>query len=371
MRSRAQVWHAFDAQLQAILPGVNRARLHVFALLTLGLLWAETATLPRVARTLPLTVKRVSTQRRLARFLANPEVDPDALWGGLLPHLLADRAGAALTLVFDPTPHTDRFTVLVLGLLDHSRVLPLAWRIVPQQTAWDAEQIVYLRALCEAVVAALPPRATVTLLADRGITGPAVIALCRRLGWSFVLRVSVSAAQTNRVRVGGLAEQPLWDLVTAPGQRFARPALLYKDAGWIALELTIRWDRGYAEPWVLVSDRPAGPAIAAAYRRRVKVEATYQDGKSRGFRIEATTLTQPDRLHRLLLALHLALWWALQLGHRLIRAGLRPRYDRADRRDLGVIRLGREHLEFELLHDRIPPLPFRFHHDHWAYTWCR
>lgn len=371
MRSRLQVWHAFDTQLQAILPGVNRARLHVLALLTLGLLWAETATLPRVARTLPLAVKRASTQRRLARFLANPKVDADALWGGLLPHLLADRAGAALTLVFDPTPHTDRFTVLVLGLLDHSRVLPLAWRIVPQQTAWDAEQIVYLTALCEAVAAALPPRCTVTLLADRGITGPAVIALCRRLGWSFVLRVSVSARHTNRVRLDGGQDRPLWDLVTRPGQRFARAVEVFEGAGWVAVELTIRWDRGYAEPWVLLSDRLTGTAAVRHYRRRFKVEATYQDGKSRGFRIEAATLTEPERLHRLLLALHLALWWALQLGHRLIRAGLRPRYDRADRRDLGVIRLGREHLAHELLCDRIPPLPFRFHHDQWAYTWCR
>lgn len=370
MRSRARVWHAFDRQLQAILPGVNRARLHVLALLTLGLLWAETVTLPQVARTLPLTVKRVSTQKRLARFLANPKVDPDALWRGLLPHLLADRAGTALTLVFDPTPHTDRFTILVLGLLDHSRVLPLAWRIVPQQTAWDADQLTYLSALRETVVAALPPRCTVTLLADRGITSPAVIALCRRLGWSFVLRVSVGAAQTNRVRLGDAPEQPLWDLVTKPGQRFARPARLFKDAGWIALELTIRWDRGHTEPWVLVSDRLIGTAAVQRYRRRFKVEATYQDGKSRGFHVEATTLTDAERLHRLLLALHLALWWALQLGHRLIRAGLRSRYDRADRRDLGVIRLGREHFDDELLSDRIPPLPFRFHHDHWAYTWC-
>lgn len=371
MRSRLQVWHAFDRQLSILLPDVHRARLHVLALLTLGMLWAETVTLPRIARTLPLGVKRVSTEKRLARFLRNPKVDADALWRGLLPHLLADRAGAPLTLVFDPTPHTGRFTILVLGLLDHSRVLPLAWRIVPQQRAWDVDQIVSLTALCEAVVAALPARCPVTLLADRGITGPAVIALCRRLGWSFVLRVSVSAAQANRVRLGDGPDRPLWELVTGPGQRLAHAAWLYKDAGWIALELTIWWDHGYADPWVLVSDRPAGFSIAAAYRRRAKVEATYQDGKSRGFHVEASRLTQSDRLHRLLAALHLALWWALQLGHRLIRAGQRARYDRADRRDLGVLRLGREHFAHELLCDRLPPLPFRFHHHHWAYTWCR
>jgi hypothetical protein len=368
MRSRLQLWHAFDAQLHALLPDVHRARLHVLALLTLGLLWAEAVALPRVAAALPLPAKRPSIEKRLARFLANPRVDAAALWAGLLPALLAERAGQAIELVFDPTPHTDRFTILVLGLVDRSRVLPVAWRVMPQHIAWPAPQRAILTELCTAVARALPPGCRVTLLADRGVTGPAVVALCRALGWSFVLRLSVGPRQANRVRVGAAPEQPLWALVTRPGQRFAATVALFKEAGWVPVELTIHWDPHYPEPWVLLSDRPAGPAIVRAYRRRARAEATYQDGKSRGWRLEASKLADPDRLERLLLALHLALWWALQLGHRLIRAGQRPRYDRADRRDLGVFRLGREHLRHELLHDRCPPLPFRLAHGHWAYT---
>jgi hypothetical protein len=370
MRSRLQLWHAFDAQLHALLPDVHRARLRVLALVTLGLLWADAVALPRVAATLPLPVRRASIEKRLARFLANPAVDADALWAGLLPHLLADRTGAAIELVFDPTPQNGRFTVLVLGLVARSRVLPVAWRVMPQQTAWAESQLAVLTDLCAAVARALPPGCRVTLLADRGITGPGVIALCRALGWGFVLRVSVGPRQTNRVRVGDGPEQALWDLVGGPGRRYAGPVRLFKEAGWIAVALTVAWPDRYAAPWVLVSEQPAGPAVVRAYRHRVRVEATYQDGKRRGWNLEASKLRDPARFHRLLLALHLALWWALQLGHRVIRAGQRARYDRADRRDLGVLRLGREHLRLELLHDRRPPLPFRFADGQWAYTWC-
>jgi DDE family transposase len=359
MRSRLQLWHALDDQLHRLLPGVHRARLHVLALLVVGLVWAEAVTLPRIAATLPLTVRRSSSEKRLARFLANAQVEVAALWRELLPTLLADRAGQSLDLVFDPTPHTARFTIRCLGLIDHSRVVPLAWRVVPQQTSWDSSQVEILTQLCTAVATALPPACSVTLLTDRGITSPAVIALCRRLGWHFVLRLSVSAQQTNRVRVGTAPEQPLWDLVTRPGQRFSARVNLYKDAGWVPVNLTIHWQRGYAEPWVLLSDLPPGPAIVRTYRRRVRVEATYQDCKTRGWHLEATKLTHRERLDRLVLALHLAIWWALALGHRVIRAGLRARYDRTDRRDLGVLRLGREQLRAELLHDRCPPLPFR------------
>jgi Transposase DDE domain len=359
MRSRLQLWHAVDEQLHRLLPTAHRARLHVLALLTVGMLLAETVVLPRIAATLPLAVRRASLEKRFARFLANASVDPAALWTGLLPHLLADRAGTAVDLVFDPTPHNGTFTVLVLGLIDHSRVLPVAWAVVPQQTAWDESQIAILPRLCTTVATALPADCRVTLLADRGITSPAVIALCRRLGWAFVLRLSVSARQTNRVRLGDGPDRLLWDLVTGPGQRLTVPAHLFKEAGWVPVVLTIRWDPRYRAPWVLLTEAADAGAAARIYRRRFRVEATYQDAKSRGWHLESSRIAAADRFDRLLLALHLALWWALAVGHRVIRAGLRARYDRPDRRDLGVLRLGRDHLHTELLFDRCPPLPFR------------
>jgi hypothetical protein len=366
MRSRRQLWHTFAAQLIEIVPQFHRARLRTLALFTLGLLWAESVALPRVARGLPLIAHWTSLERRLARFVANPKVDPEAMWTALLPTLLAERAGQPLELVFDPTPHQKRFTLLSLGLIAHRRVLPLAWCVVPQRTAWDESQLTYLTTLCERVDRALPAGCSVTLLADRGITSPGVIALCRSLGWHFVVRLSVGANQANRVRLHG-HEQPLWELVDRPGPRFAGPVQVYKDAGWVNVELTVRWPNRFVEPWVLLSDRPAGPAIVRAYRRRFRVEATYQDCKRRGWNLEASKLAAPDRLNRLLLALHLALWWAHQLGCRVIRSGRRRDYDRADRRDKGVFRLGREHLLNELLHDRCPPPPFRLIDHRWIF----
>jgi hypothetical protein len=361
MRSRLQGWHVRDSQLTQLLPRVHRARLHVLALLTVGMLLAETVVLPRIAATLPLGVRRTSLEKRFARFLANPAVAAHELWAGLLPALLADRAGTAIELVVDPTPHNGTFTVLVLGLIDHSRVLPVAWAVAPQQTRWNESQLTILTRLCTTVADALPAGCRVTVLADRGITSPAVVALCRRLGWAVVLRLSVRATQTNRVRVGDGPDQALWDLVTAPGQRFSAPVLLFKDAGGVPVVLVIRWEPRSREPWVLLTEAGTAPTAVRQYRRRFRAEATYQDAKSRGWHLASSRLTATDRCDRLLLALHLALWWALALGHRVIRSGRRARYDRTDRRDLGVLRLGREHLQTDLLHDRCPPPLFRPH----------
>jgi hypothetical protein len=46
----------------------------------------------------------------------------------------------------------------------------------------------------------------------------------------------------------------------------------------------------------------------------------------------------------LLLVLFLLLWWLAHLAATCIHHGKRPRYDRADRRDKGIFRLGRLYL---------------------------
>lgn len=369
MQTRLRLLHSWQDQLRTLLPAVRATRTANLALFALGLLWAGTASVPAVAATLPLPAHDASLERRLRRWLANRAVRVGELWTPLLPALLAGKAGQDLRLVFDPTPQNGDASILVLGLVLHKRVLPLAWRVLPQQEAWPERQASLLRAMVAEVVAALPPGCTVTLLADRGITGPAVIDLCTEVGWHYVLRVSVGPAQTNRVRLPGAPEGRLWDLVTSPGQRWAGSAQVFKEAGWRPVELTIRWDRRATEPWVLISDRPAGLPRVREYRRRATAEATYQDCKRRGWDIERSKITARDRFERLLLALHLALWWGQQLGLRVIRTGQRRRFDRADRRDLSVLRLGRCALAEDLLQDRCPPLPFHRRHHQWRYAW--
>lgn len=363
MSSRRGLLHEWTDRLHALLPGVRITQVRLLALLSLGMLWAGTVRINQVAAAVPLRVRVSSTERRLRRFLANSACSVERLWVPLLPRLLARWAGQEVLLVCDPTPYRERFTVLWVGVVVHRRVLPLTWTIVPQQDPWPDRLQVLLPALLAPIAAALPPGCHVTLLGDRGLNGPSFLDTAGNLGWAVLLRLNVGDRQAHRVRLRDAhgtagADQRLWDLVGAAPSGWTAPAEIFKGAGWRGGHLTV-WQRpGAKERWVLFSSRPGGRDRIREYTRRSRVEATFADGKTRGWGLEHSRMTDPVHLDRLLLAWHLALWWVHALGVLVIRRGLRPQFDRADRRDRSVIRLGWLWLQHELLHDRLPPLLF-------------
>jgi hypothetical protein len=367
MSSRHAIVQGFVDQLQARLPEVRLTRVRNLALLVLGLLWAETVALPRIAAELPEAARDPSRERRLRRWLSNRHVAVGPIWRALLPTLLAHLGGRKVLLVFDPTPVTTRATILLLGLVHGHRILPLAWRTVPQQDGpWATAQTVLMEELLREVQAALPPACAVTLVVDRQIGGAGILDACRALDWHVVARIKAPRTQPVYWRSGPDAPvQAVWDLITGPGQHWGGQGQLYPSAGWREVGLTLWWDAGHDEPWVLVSDRPGGAARAHEYRRRARCEATYQDCKGRVFQLESSKLATLDRLDRLLLALHLAYWWATRLGLTTIRHGLRARFDRADRRDLSVVRLGLRRLKEDGLHGVVSVLLFASRHGRW------
>jgi hypothetical protein len=365
LQTRLRLLHDWHQQLYALLPAVRATRVRLLALFTLGLIWAGTVSLPRIALALPLPATAPSTERRLRRWLANSSVPVTALWRPLARTMLASRAGTALTLTLDPTTLRDHGYLYVLGLVAHKRVLPLAWHLLPNTARWRRGERVYLARLFRIVAGWLPPDCTVTLVADSGLTARTLIPLCQAHGWHFVLRVSADAKQGPVLPDG----RTLWSLVPGEGKRWYGGARLFKRAGWFDLQVSICWRTGEQTPWILVSDLPAGHARIATYRRRALAEATYQDCKSRGWQLAATKLRDPNRLNRLLLIAFLALWWMQQAGMRVIRQGERRRYDRADRREMSVQRLGRCAIEARMEQQRRFPLPFRRVRSRWCFTW--
>ena len=369
MSTPPQVLHEWSAHLHALLPAARVTRVRGLALFSFGMARAGTVRVNRVARALPLPARVPSTERRLRRFLANPAVTVEAVWNPLLARLLAGWAGREAVLVFDPTPFGASWTILWVGIVVHRRVLPLSWRLVPQQAPWPAKLGVLLPALLAPIAAALPPGGRVTLLGDRGVAGPTLLDAAQPLGWDVVMRLNVGEAQAHRVRLlppdGGPpaqapdAEQPLWEAVGERRSGWSAAAQIFKGAGWRQGFLTVARRAELAAPWVLFSTRPGGRARAREYAQRGRVDATVGDGKRRGWGLEQSHVRAAAHLDRLLLVWHLARWWLHALGRHVIKVGARTWFDRPDRRDLSVVQLAWLWLLACLEHGRCPPFLFR------------
>lgn len=78
-----------------------------------------------------------SSERRLERFLRNARIDTQETWDDFLSQSMPYFRQEPMRLVIDLTSYEEHAQVISIGLLQHSRVLPLVWMVMPGQTKWD------------------------------------------------------------------------------------------------------------------------------------------------------------------------------------------------------------------------------------------
>src|SRR5690349_21190605 len=129
-----------------------------------------------------------SIERRLRRFLRNERVEVKETWDQLLKQVLPYWKDKKVYLVLDITPFDEHAQVIYLGLLQKTRVLPLAWRVMPGQEKWEERLWPLVQELYEQVHAHLES-SDCTVLADRGLSSLTLIQLCQKQGWHYLLRI--------------------------------------------------------------------------------------------------------------------------------------------------------------------------------------
>lgn len=275
MNASLHLFRQWTAQLHQLLPTVHRHRTKTLAFFVFGLVLSGKARLPLIAEELLVisSAKTPSIERRLTRFLSNEQVAVVPLWACLLAHLLSGFRGRRLVFVLDTTPLDDRACVVYLGLLVHSRLLPVGWQVMPLQETWEERQWTIVGALLDRVIPALG-QAECTLLADSGLAGMALVHLCQARQWHYLLRLS--SQHTCRPLCGKHpgAWVAMSELVSRMGQSWFGPALVWQEhhlAAWVSAV----WEPGYQDAWFLLSDQSAGRHQVRLYARRMRVEIVF------------------------------------------------------------------------------------------------
>jgi hypothetical protein len=329
-------------QVKQIWKGMHQYRQESLAIAIVGIVLAGVAVMQQVAEVLHERLsepcKVSSYERRLQRLIANEDVPVTECWERFLQHTLPFWDKRRATLVLDCTPYNDRFTIVFVGILVQKRLLPLAWELMPQAEEWDEGQWQIVERLFAQVAQFLLAR-EVILLADRGLAALPLIRLCEQRHWHYVLRIQNDEYCRRSFRSSYRDWQRGCDFLPKAGTSWYGRILLWKSHGF-ACSLAACWEPDDKEAWFLISDLPASPRLVSLYGLRMRVEATFQDTKRRRWCIERSQLRDERHLNRWLLIIFLAFWWTTHLGASCKHHGHAKEFDRSDRYEKSLLRLG-------------------------------
>ena len=295
--------------LRQALPELRQTLHNKLPLAIAAMLEAQTANTIELANHLPLAVERSDMREQwLRRLLCNELLRCNEVMEPFARRALRLAASHAQTiqLSLDQTDIGNRFAILMVSVRVGDRALPLTWHVeAGAANIGFAEQQVLL----ERVLAWLPSSASVMLSADRFYPSVGLIGWLQQQHWHYRVRLKsnfqVDLGIGEITTTGALAQ--------GHPERYESDVMLFESA--VLTNLGILHQAGHTEPWIIAMDARPTRAKVLDYASRWSIEPMFSDFKSRGFGLQQTQLTDPERLSRLLLIMALAIYWCVWTGY--------------------------------------------------------
>lgn len=293
--------------------GLSASRQETLAWLVGTMLAACTTSLWKMAPHIGAKAEVESVYRRLARFFQHVRFD-GAAFARLIVAVLGLEKIGAWDMALDRTNWKlgkVHINILMLGVLWRGVCVPLFWTLLPKAgNSKTDERIELLKKLR----ATFPDQRLGSLMGDREFIGGAWLEWLKNTSVSFVLRLredmnvfneehaprALANVAQNLRRGEKMILKGFWRL----GQNEA-------DASPPVRIVILRLDSG--ELLSLATDKKPKAALAL-YRTRWKIETLFAALKTRGFDLEATHITKPEKLALLVGVLALAAAVAYKTG---------------------------------------------------------
>jgi hypothetical protein len=309
------------------LPHLSRPQLAVLALWSFGIVLAQSCGLTTVAVMLAylLDMKESTLRGRLREWYREASVKAGAKRGdkrrtldlppcfaALLRWVVAwwDPTCPRMALAMDASTLGQRFTILSISVVVRGCAIPVAWHVVEatRAGAWRP----HWQALFGCLAGSIPADWTVIVLADRGLYAKWLFTTIQACGWHPYLRIN---RQGQYRPAGATTFRPLRQAISAIGERWAgRVTCFATKERQLECTLLGRWDQGYRDPWLIVTDLAPEVADVAWYSLRAWIECSFKDAKRGGWHWEQTKMRNPRRAERLWLAMAVATVWVVSVG---------------------------------------------------------
>ncbi|WP_095081653.1 IS4 family transposase [Mesorhizobium sophorae] len=287
---------------------LRNSRLETLAVLIIGLVQGRTVNLSHVASQFPGAAQHGSKYRRLQRFFQLIRLD-QALVAQVVVRML--NLSRPKCLALDRTNWkvgSKDINILMLAIVTRRFRVPLLWTVLDHQGNSNSGQRIELM---QRYLSLFGAASIELLLADREFIGA---------GWiKFLMENKVPFA--IRVKVGqcvALTDGRLWTINSLLRKRRKSRAISTLKASLpdatATLSFAAKWidgRKGQEGEWLVVmTNNPNAKAAIHAYKNRWAVECLFADAKTRGFNIEDTRMTAPDKIDTLTAILAIAITWA-------------------------------------------------------------
>jgi len=287
---------------------LRNSRLETLAVLIVALVQGRTVNLSHVASHFPGAAQHGSNYRRLQRFFQSIRLD-QAVVAQLVVRML--NLSRPKCLALDRTNWKvgcKDINILMLAIVTRRFRVPLLWTVIDHQGSSNTGQRIELiqRYLSLFGVASIE-----LLLADREFIGADWVNFLMENKIPFAIRV-------KQGQCVALADGRLWTIKSllrnrSKSRSFTTFEASLPDAS-TALSFAAKWidgRKGQQGEWLIVmTNSPNAKAAISAYKNRWAVECLFADAKTRGFNMEDTRMTAPDKIDTLTAILAIAVTWA-------------------------------------------------------------
>lgn len=334
-------------------PQGNQARhLETLAALISGIVGSHSSQLPNIASRVPDGTKKESRVKKYHRWIKNERIALDSYflpYATALLQQLAERG--PLVLAIDGSDIGRGCATLLISVIYEHRALPLLW-LVREGNQGHFDEVLHIE-LVRRLQPHIPEGAEVIFLGDGEFDGVELQATLAAYDWWYVCRTA------QNTQLGAEGEHfAFTEVALQPGEQWALPEMTFTLQDYGPILAIGWWEQGYQEPLYLVTNMDLAAEACYWYRRRFRIETFFSDQKSRGFNLDLSHISSPQRLARLMIAACLAYIWIVYLGVVSKRDAWVSIIHRTDRCDWSLFRLGLELLEHFLNEDL--PIPVNF-----------
>jgi len=309
-------------EVSSRMPHLSKPQATVLALLSFGMVVVQSSGISRLSLFLALLLdEQENTLRQRLRewYYDAPDkrgqqrqqVDVTTCFAPLLRWVLANWSPTdrRLALALDASTLRQVFTVLSVSVMYRGCAIPVAWVVLPacEPGAWQP----HWRRLLAALHGVIPAEWLVIVLTDRGLYAPWLYRAIQANHWHPFMRINTQGLVRPH---GQVAFRPLRSLVSV-GEAWRGTVECFKTAASrLSCTLVARWEAGYTDPWLIVTDLPPETSDALWYGMRSWIEQGFKDCKRGGWHWEQTKMTDPARANRLWLVMAVATLWVVSVG---------------------------------------------------------